>query len=354
MTDPTAAARQSKVDALIAQLLSTEAGAQMLAASLEKSGLKPLTLVDEKKFPRVDDPVRLSLAKTGVLIDCETTGLETDDQETNDEIIELAMVKFLYDDEGILAIDDIYETFNEPQRKPITEEITSITKITPEMVAGQRIDPDEVKDFLQGCGLAVAHNAEFDRKMLENNLPSVGFDRIAFACSAFEIDWKARGKNGRSLELLALSEGLVYGAHRGRIDCVATAFVLNSETADGQSAFAELLDRARQDSILIIAENSPFEQKDLLKEAGYMWSSTGKEAMGKKAWFKQVVDRPELLEAEAEVLKKVYKRDVSLPAYRLNARVRHSGRRPQTTFFFSTKEVLSLNQLGQQADLALG
>ncbi len=57
-----------------------------------------------------------------------------------DEIIELGMVKFDYLPDGrIVGVRDIFSAFNEPSG-PIPLEVSAITGITDEMVAGHRID----------------------------------------------------------------------------------------------------------------------------------------------------------------------------------------------------------------------
>ena len=62
------------------------------------------------------------------MLDVETTGLDT----ANDEIIELAMVKFAYlPDDRIARITDVFSSFNEPQ-DPIPAEITDLTGIADE------------------------------------------------------------------------------------------------------------------------------------------------------------------------------------------------------------------------------
>ena len=70
--------------------------------------------------------------RTSILIDVETTGLST----SQDEVIELALVKFTYlPDDRIAAVTDVYSSFNEPTIA-IREEITELTGIPDEMVAG--------------------------------------------------------------------------------------------------------------------------------------------------------------------------------------------------------------------------
>jgi len=73
--------------------------------------------------------------KTGILLDVETTGLD----QRNDEMIELGMVKFDYFPDGHIAgVRDVFTAFNEPT-VPISAEITALTGITDEIVAGHRI-----------------------------------------------------------------------------------------------------------------------------------------------------------------------------------------------------------------------
>src|ERR1700722_15183193 len=63
---------------------------------------------------------------TGIVLDVETTGLDT----RNNEIIELGMIKFTFSSQGELhGILDSMSAFQQPTR-PISAEITELTGIT--------------------------------------------------------------------------------------------------------------------------------------------------------------------------------------------------------------------------------
>src|SRR5580704_9028052 len=73
----------------------------------------------------------------------------------------------------------------------IPPEITKITGITDQMVAGHRIDDRAVDDLLDRVVLVTAHNADFDRRFLERRLPA--FATKHWACTRFDINWKTEG-----------------------------------------------------------------------------------------------------------------------------------------------------------------
>ena len=348
MSNDKAAERQAKIDSIIQNLAGSPTGMELLMKSLKTAGLSLMNIIDSGKFPTVTDPARLAKAKKGIVLDTETTGLD----HKSDEVIELAMVEFTYDEHGILALGNVYDEFNEPKKGPIPDEVVALTGITNEMVKGHRIDPAEVKVIVGSISIVLAHNAAFDRKMCEANFPDCGFDNVDWHCTANQVEWIMRGKNGRSLEVLALSEGLVYGSHRADSDCLATAFVLNSEDQNGVSAFSEMLSRGNIPSIFLIAENSPFDRKDLLKDRGYRWASDGSEAYGFKAWYKEIPGDEASMAAEAEFMRsEVYRREVALPCYHVAAVSRYTDRKPGKKEFFRTAEVRTLEEASAQRNL---
>src|SRR3546814_6464352 len=69
-----------------------------------------------------------------------------------------------------------------------------ITSIADEMVAGRKIDAEEVASFANGAALVIAHNAAFDRRFAER-LSDV-FITKPWACSMTQVDWANEGHEG--------------------------------------------------------------------------------------------------------------------------------------------------------------
>ncbi|OKO69019.1 3'-5' exonuclease [Bradyrhizobium sp. AS23.2] len=239
--------------------------------------------------------------KTGIVLDVETTGLD----QKKDEVIELGMVKFDYLADGRIAgLKDVFSSFNEPS-VPIPPEVTALTGITAEMVAGQRIDEGAVSSFVGDAVIVIAHNAGFDRKFAERYWQI--FQRKAWGCSATEVEWRKHGFEGSRLGYLLNGAGFFHQAHRAVDDCHALVEVLAFELPNGVPALAMLLEQARKKTMRVWAEQSPFDLKDALKRRGYRWSdgSDGKP----KSWYVDIDESK--LEAEITFLKtEIYLRDV--------------------------------------------
>ena len=239
-----------------------------LAAIAETLAKSPNYRVLRKLIPRTEfAPCEGQETRIGILLDVETTGLNT----AQDEIIELAMLKFEYlPDDRIARVAGVFSSFNEPSN-PIPSEITELTGITDEMVSGHQIDPDAVSAFVSDAVIVVAHNANFDRKFVERYWPL--FERKNWAFSATEVEWRKLGFDGSRLGYLLAGAGLFHQAHRAIDDCQALIEVLSRNVPKlNRSAFAILLERARRKTVRIWAEQSPFELKDALKKRGYKWS----------------------------------------------------------------------------------
>lgn len=100
-------------------------------------------------------------------MDTETTGL----QHARDEIIEIGAVAFTHDNDGAIGdVVGVYSGFRQPS-EPIPTEITRLTGITDDMVAGHDIDLDALHALIEPEDLIIAHNAAFDRPFCERLSP---------------------------------------------------------------------------------------------------------------------------------------------------------------------------------------
>lgn len=289
---------------------------ESMAQTLEATGnyrvirrLKPR----QSNMPSTGTPVRL-----GIVVDVETTGLDPE----RDEIIELAMTPFSYGLDGnVFSVGDSFQGLRQPS-EPIAPEITAITGITNEMVAGQVIDPVQVAKFAAPASLVIAHNAAFDRRFLERF--SDVFSTKPWACSLSQIDWAAEGFEGTKLGYLAQAAGFFYDRHRAMHDCLATIELLAMRLPrSGVTGLSRLLDSARSVTWRIWAENSPFDLEDVLKARGYRWN--GDSGPQPRAWY---IDVPEAQrEAEMRFLRtEIYRREIDPVIRRIDAYDRFSDR----------------------------
>jgi DNA polymerase-3 subunit epsilon len=220
-------------------------------------------LVPRPIVPRVES----AFPNLAILIDTETTGLS----HSKDEIIEIGAVAFTYDDEGVIGdVVGVYSGLRQPS-EPIPAEITRLTGITDEMVAGLDIDIAALDALVEPADLIIAHNAAFDRPFCEKL--SVTFASKAWACSVREIPWADFGFEGNKLGYLVGQSGLFHEGHRATDDCHALLEVLARPVGDhGDRPFFALLQSSQQSRVRIYAENAPFDMKDHLKGRGYRWS----------------------------------------------------------------------------------
>lgn len=259
----------------------SEVGEDEMVRRLEMTGrYRVLQKLDPRPvaaMPKPGFPLR------GVIIDTETTGLSF----RKNEVIEIGAVAFSFDAFGAIGdVIDVYGGLQQPS-EAIPAEITRITGITDEMVAGQVIDWARLEALVADAELIVAHNAAFDRPFCE--ALSAAFADKAWACSVSEIDWSGRGFEGSKLGYLVGQAGLFHEGHRAVDDCFALLEVLDRKVrGETNSPFAELYTASKQSRVRIFAENSPYDSKDQLKARGYRWSdgSDGRP----KAWWTEVAE----------------------------------------------------------------
>ena len=252
----------------------------------------------------------------GVVLDTETTGMDAE----RDKVIELALVKFEYDRNSgeVGRVLAVYDGLEDPGG-PIPPESTAVHGITDEMVRGQRLDEAAIERLMDGVGVVIAHNAEFDRPFVERRLP--GFAALPWACSLREVPWEEAGIGSAKLEYLAYRCGFFFDAHRAEVDCRALLEVLRRPFGEtGASAFKVLLESAREPSLRVWATGSPFETKDILRARGYRWEAD------KRVWYRDLAaaeHEPEL----AWLKEHVYAgKSAGVEVETFDAKTRYSGR----------------------------
>lgn len=276
--------------------------------------LKPKT--DFGRKPKGADVVKVAI------LDTETTGLDT----AKDQIIELALILVDVDAQTgqPIKVTHVFDELEDPGR-PIPADAARVTGITDEMVAGKRLNDDQILDLIAGVSLVVAHNARFDRAFVERRLPA--FANLSWACSVSDIDWNQEGRGSAKLEFLASELGWFYDAHRAEMDCHALLAVLAELLPkSGVTGLKRLLDAASQTRYRVFATGSPFDSKDALRGRGYRWDAD------RKVWHTTVAGGEEI-EAEAAWLKQsVYKgRSATIDLEMVTAKERFSVRPGQTS-----------------------
>ncbi|MBB4952230.1 DNA polymerase-3 subunit epsilon [Agrobacterium vitis] len=239
----------------------------------------------KKLVPRkIASVLRPQYPLKGIILDTETTGLNA----AKDEIIEIGVIAFTFDATGGIGdITALYGGLRQPSLS-IPAEITRLTGITDDMVAGQTLDMAALEALIEPADLLIAHNAGFDRPFCEALSPL--FSRKAWACSNVQVDWASRGYEGTKLGYLIGQAGYFHDGHRAVDDCFALLEVLARKVEGSEStAFAELYQASQRASVRIFAQNSPFEMKDHLKARGYRWSdgSDGRP----KSWWIEIPDQ---------------------------------------------------------------
>ena len=201
----------------------------------------------------------ISQPKKGLVVDLETTGLDSD----QDQIIEIGLLGFEWKDDQLPLMTMSYGGLEE-FGGVLDPEVEQLTGLTTDLLNGKHIDWSLVRNWLLDADLVVAHNAPFDHGFLSGR-PELADLKKEWACSLRHIDWSSHGYKTRSLNYLAADCGFINPfPHRAVFDC-ATTFKLISPH------LSELVRRSAMPITLIKAIGAPFEVKDSLKERGYRW-----------------------------------------------------------------------------------
>lgn len=205
----------------------------------------------------------------GAALDVETTGLSFPESK----IIEVAIRPFFYrrDTWEVLSVESGYSGLEDPC-EPLPEQIKSITGLTDHELSGKHIDWKYVNQIIESVDFVVAHNAKFDRPFVDRSASS-SVDKL-WACSFSQIDWGSRGFDVQKLEILSYFHGFFVDAHRAMSDVNAILYLLSTSAGDTDNPYLkELIFSSSRLQVLIYAQGSPFESKDLLRLQGYRWNA---------------------------------------------------------------------------------
>lgn len=267
---------------------------------------------------KFNDPQKGTI-KRAMVIDVETTGLSTE----NDDVIQLAMLPFDYEVESghILTVHKAlaFEGLRDPA-VPISEEASLITGITDDMVAGKSIDDAAVAAVVADADLVIAHNAYFDRPMVERHWDC--FAEKPWACTLNSVDWLREGFSAGKLDYLGMQFGWFYDGHQALADCEAClALLAQTLPKSGGRVMSVVREVALRDDHLVRAVDAPYDLRDKLKQRGYRWRPA--ELQNGKVWWTMTGDP----EAEVAWLQaEVYDREVKVPVHAITAHERFSDR----------------------------
>lgn len=227
------------------------------------------------------------------ILDTETTGLD----HQNDEIIEIAIRKWIYHkrDHYLIKPVEEYSELNEPVRNEISEAITEITGITKEDVKGKKIDWSVVSRLIGESDFVLAHNAGFDRPMIEavTGVKEVSTSKI-WTCSFKQVDWSKMGFPSAKQELLSIFHGFYYSGHRALTDIDALANLLLQG-----DYLKDILADAKTKQVRVDCVQAPFDSKDILKASGYSWNSSSR-------FWTRLVSESELEEIKTFLTNDIY------------------------------------------------
>ena len=257
--------------------------------------------------------------KKGIVLDVEATGLSIG----HDDVIQLALLPFDYEVSSgkILNIqkEDAFDGLREP-RIPISKEASLVTGITNEMVINKKIDSKEFEKIINSSDLIIAHNASYDRPMVEQHWDC--FKNISWACTFKSIDWLEEGFSSAKLELLGMNYGWFYDGHDAFNDCEACLALL-SETLPkkDKTVFSVLREYAASPSFLIKAIDAPYSKRNILRRRGYKWRPA--DLLNGKVWWTETNDYEEEVKWLNE---EIYNREINIPIKRITALNRYSDR----------------------------
>ena len=286
---------QALSDGMIRQALTTAETAALVAELGKREGYRVLHELSPLPLHHCGPHDGLRCA---IVVDTETTGLVMPGTEplgtANSDVVSLAMVAVAYDpaDGDIKGSIGRFHRYREPSH-PIPSAATAIHGITDTMVKGCRITDMDVAEFIALCAasvqdgvtfgsrdeaklpLIIAHNAGFDRRLLEHHFPSI-FPDLPWACSQSQLPWSVHGYEGTKLFYLAFKAAFYYGQRHSALADADAVVELLRQSLGGRYAMSMLREASQQSThrLSVVTRYDP-NAIAALKERGYRWNAGG-------------------------------------------------------------------------------
>ncbi|WP_234396934.1 exonuclease domain-containing protein [Bacillus massiliglaciei] len=181
--------------------------------------------------------------RTGIMLDVETTGLSP----ASDEIIELAMMLFQYNEETgeILEILKKESFLREPIKHSARNNYSTsfrVHGIPFESVQGKEFHDKEITKYLAYADSVFAHNASFDRSFLYQMYPLV--NEHSWFCTMRSVPWKKYGyPNSRLLTILQGHGIAQHQTHRAMDDINYLMELMKQTNPNGQFYLKEVISK---------------------------------------------------------------------------------------------------------------
>ena len=276
-------------------------------------------LIRKLNLPKQYNEPSTGEIKKGVVLDVEATGLSIG----HDDVIQLALLPFEYEVPSgkILSIkkEEAFDGLREP-RIPISTEASLFTGITNEMVINKKIESKDVENIINNTDLIIAHNASYDRPMVEQHWNC--FKNVSWACTFKSIDWLQEGFSSAKLELLGVNFGWFYEGHDAFNDCEACLALLSETLPNRDSTvFSAVREYASNPTFLIKAIDAPYNKRNILRRKGYKWRPA--DQLNGKVWWTETKN----YEEEVKWLHdEIYNRKINIPIKQISALNRYSDR----------------------------
>lgn len=219
----------------------TDLNARGLQDATEMSIIYTLPVID--KYHDIDE----TTARIGIVLDVETTGkLEELVDDTPTRCTEICALPFAYDP-ATGKIGHVFKPYLSTQDpgQTISPLITRMTGHTNESLRGSRFDTEGITQILRRASICVAHNASFDRNMMEREFGR-SIDETQWLCSLNDINWDAKfDASNRKLNYLTYMHGFKFDHHKAENDCRATLHLIAHGDSPDRPYLLELLEKAK-------------------------------------------------------------------------------------------------------------